>query len=259
MGYSVLPNIYLFHAFLQGSTVYKVYGRYASSKFNAVSHSIWLLGLRLFSCGICLPPICHSGLFLLTFISRCLDTFDSAFNIHMMYFYMVTNFLNSQALEVPIWCVFDNSKRLTYVTSFYRSIKVYQSTKCQYSSCLQWNIGRSMLSCLYALILWVFSGNLTYLSQTISNFSIRSMFTGKVFFCVFFLPSQDALLTTCLLVSERAQYMVVCMACMVICCSIAIAPNHSRCLAGDFPLWFRSGYILQSIEKLNWFPCQSWA
>ena len=195
MGYSVFPNICLFHAFLQGSTVYKVYGWYASSKLNTIFYLIWLFELRLFSCGICLPPIC--GLFLLTFMSRCLDTFDSALNIHMLYFYMVTNFSNPQALEVPIWCVFkDNSKRLTYVTSFYRSIKVNQSIECQYGSRLRGNIGRSMLPCLYVLPLWVLSGNPNYLSQSISNFLIRTMFTEKIFFCVFSLPSQDAFLTT---------------------------------------------------------------
>lgn len=152
-----------------------------------------------------------------------------------------------------------NSKRLTYVTSFYRSIKVNQSTECQYCSRLRWNIGRFMSLCLYALFLRLFFGNPPYLSQTLSNFLIRTMFTGKVFFCVLFLPSQDALLTVCLFVSERAQHMVVCMACMVIRRSIVIAPDYSRCLAGYFPLWFRSDYILQLIEKFNWFPCQWWA
>lgn len=149
-------------------------------------------------------------------------------------------------------------QRLTRVTSFYRSIKVIQSTECQYCSHLWGNIGRFMLFCLYAPPLWFF-GNPTYLSQAISIFLIRTMFIWKIFFCAVFLPSQDALLTTCLSVSERAQYMVVCMACMVFLCSVAVAPNHSRCLAGDFRLWFRSAYVLQPIEEFNWFPCQRWA
>ena len=114
----------------------------------------------------------------------------------------------------------DNSKHLTYVTPFYRSIKVNQSTECQYCSCLR--VGRFTLPCLYALPFRLFFGNPTYLSQTISNFFIRTMFTGKVFFCVLFLPSQDALLIACLFVSERAQHMVVCMARMVIRRSILL-------------------------------------
>lgn len=116
-----------------------------------------------------------------------------------------------------------------------------------------------MLPCLYVYPFWVLSGNPTYFSQTISNFLIRTMFTEKVFYCVFFLPSQDALLTTCLFVSERAQYMVDYMACMVFPYSISVAPNHFRCLAGDFLLWFRSVCVLQSIEEFNWFPWQWWA
>ncbi|KAJ2919409.1 hypothetical protein MD484_g1043, partial [Candolleomyces efflorescens] len=32
-----------------------------------------------------------------------LDTFDSALNIHILYHYMVNNYLNSYALMIPIW------------------------------------------------------------------------------------------------------------------------------------------------------------
>ena len=53
----------------------------------------------------------NCGLFLLTFILRCLDTFDSALNIHILYFYMVTNFLKPQAVDVPIWCVSNGIRR----------------------------------------------------------------------------------------------------------------------------------------------------
>lgn len=34
-----------------------------------------------------------------------LDTFDSALNVHILYFYMVTNYLNPMALLKPVWCV----------------------------------------------------------------------------------------------------------------------------------------------------------
>jgi len=37
---------------------------------------------------------------------RALDTFDSALNIHILYYYMVSNYMNIFALFKPTWCVF---------------------------------------------------------------------------------------------------------------------------------------------------------
>ena len=165
--------------------VHKVYGRHASFKLNTVFYLICFFEPRLFSCGICLPPSC--GLFLLTFISRCLDTFDSGLNIHILYFYMVTNFLNSQAVVVPIWCVltaFDNSKRLTYVTSFYRSIKVNQSAGCQYCSRLRRKIGRFMLPCLYALPLTTLWKSYLFVADDIKFFNPHNVHREGILLCV---------------------------------------------------------------------------
>jgi len=39
-------------------------------------------------------------------VDRTLDTFDSALNIHILYHYMVSNYLNVFALAKPTWFVF---------------------------------------------------------------------------------------------------------------------------------------------------------
>lgn len=42
---------------------------------------------------------------LLVFLLWALDTFDSCLHSHVLYYYMVSNYLNPQALLVPIWSV----------------------------------------------------------------------------------------------------------------------------------------------------------
>ncbi|KAF8233854.1 hypothetical protein L208DRAFT_1422837 [Tricholoma matsutake] len=50
-----------------------------------------------------------TGLQKLTVAFLCaLDTFDSALNVHILYFYMVTNYLNPMALLKPVWCSVSN-------------------------------------------------------------------------------------------------------------------------------------------------------
>jgi hypothetical protein len=124
------PNIYLFQVFLSGSMVYKVNGR---------SNLITLLfdfdsELRSLSCGICLPPICN--MFLLTFISRILDTVDSTLNIHILYHYMVTNYLNPLALQDPVWYVFNDIQgRHQASHPRYIVLKEYQGKSVYKCSC----------------------------------------------------------------------------------------------------------------------------
>jgi hypothetical protein len=43
--------------------------------------------------------------FVAHFNVRLLNTFDSALDFHILYYYMVTNYLNVSALETIVWCV----------------------------------------------------------------------------------------------------------------------------------------------------------
>lgn len=39
------------------------------------------------------------------FCSRLLDAFDSALDFHILYYYLVTNFMNPLAIGTIVWCV----------------------------------------------------------------------------------------------------------------------------------------------------------
>lgn len=60
-----------------------------------------------------------TGLQKLTVAFLCaLDTFDSALNVHILYFYMVTNYLNPMALLKPVWSVIIHVA-ITSVSNFF--------------------------------------------------------------------------------------------------------------------------------------------
>ena len=79
---------------------------------------------------------------------------------------------------------FNNSRRLTYVTSFYRSIKVNQSAGCQYCSCLRRKIGRFMLPHLYTLPLTTLWKSYLFVADDIKFFNPHNVHVEGILLCV---------------------------------------------------------------------------
>lgn len=47
--------------------------------------------------------------------SRCLDTLDTILNCHILYHYLVVNFMNPLAIAAPVWYVSRNSTDLIVI------------------------------------------------------------------------------------------------------------------------------------------------